>query len=155
MIGCLNLTEVIEISVKRHLELIREVVKELSITHEDVCMRLLAMSFQGTIECWFLNLMAYNIFGYNMFEHKFLEEWGNESDDMELLNQTSPPSDPMAEIFTDINFGEDPFHPIFIDEVKLSSNTDEDETYNQLVEDSFNHSPQMDRFSFEVFPQEK
>ena len=91
-----------EISAKRHLELIREVDKELSITHEDVCMRLLAMSFQGTTECWFLNLTTNSISGYSMFEQKFLEEWGNESNDMELLNQTSP-SDPMAEIFTDIN----------------------------------------------------
>ena len=39
-----------EISAKRHLELIREFVKELSITHEDVCMRLLPISFQGKIE---------------------------------------------------------------------------------------------------------
>ena len=91
-----------EIFAKGHLELIREVVKELSITHEDVCMRLLAMSFQGTTERWFLNLTTNSISGYSMFEQKFLEEWGNESNDMELLNQTSP-SDPMAEIFTDIN----------------------------------------------------
>ena len=39
-----------EIFAKGHLELIREVVKELSITHDDVCMRLLAMLFQGTTE---------------------------------------------------------------------------------------------------------
>ena len=90
-----------------------------------------------------------------MFEQKFLEEWGNESDDMELLNQTSPSSDPMAKIFTDINSGEDPFHPVFIDEVKLSSNSDEDETCNQLIEHSFNDTPHMDRLSFEVFLQEQ
>ena len=109
------------------------------------------MSFQGIVECWFLNLTTNSIFGYDMFEHKFLEEWGNESDDMELLNRTSPSFDPMAEIFTDINSRDDPFHPVFIDEVKISSNSDEYETCNQLVEDSFNHSPQMDMFSFELF----
>ena len=115
----------------------------------------MAMSFPGTIERWFLNLTANSISRYGMFKQKFLEEWGNEYNDMELLNQTSPSSDPMAEIFTDINSGEDPFHPVFIDKVKISSNSDEDETCNQLVEDSFHHSPQIDRFSFEVFLQEK
>ena len=103
-------------------------------------MRLLAMSFQGTVKRWFLNLIANSISGYDMFDQKFLEEWGNESDDMELLNQTSPPSDPMAEIFTDINFGEDPFHPIFIDEVKLSSNNDEDDVKLAATRKVFLHA---------------
>ena len=126
-----------------HLKIIREVVKELSITHEDVCMRLLAMSFQGTVECWFLNLTANSIFGYEMFEQKFLEEWGNEFDNMNILDQKT----------TELSrSGKEPFSP---DKVKLSSNSDEYETCNQLVEDSFSHSPQMDRFSFEVFLQEQ
>jgi hypothetical protein len=76
-----------ETSAKRHLDLFKEVINELSITDEDVYMKLLASSLKERAELWFLNLKTNSIYGYDMFEQKFLEEWGSESDDIYSLNQ--------------------------------------------------------------------
>ena len=143
-----------EVSAKRHLELFREIIKDLSITHEDVCMKLLASSFKERAEIWFVNLKSNSISGYDMFEKSFLERWGSESDDTYFSNQNLPLFDPIVESVNNQTSSElstsedDPSCSISFEDKSSTFESIDSQTHNHCINHKFSKfflgSPSLD-----------
>ena len=71
--------------------------------HEDVCMKLLASTFEGKVAAWFNNLPDNSITGYDMLETKFKSHWEHKVDDRFLLNQLYEIKRKEGELIQDFN----------------------------------------------------